>query len=133
MIIIIINKVLARKNSYPPLSFWDIQGTVEPLVVLDSGPKLWKRSTLRGCVRLHVVYFALVIVPVMRPYSLWNLRNCTSELKICECLVMIKSMITFHCFSIIHLHNALILLLRPECSQGFACLYKSGLLLFEPR
>ena len=37
---IIINKVLARKNSYPPLSFWDSQGTVEPLVVLDSGPKL---------------------------------------------------------------------------------------------
>ena len=40
IIMIIINKVLARKNSYPPLSFWDSQGTVEPLVVLDSGPKL---------------------------------------------------------------------------------------------
>ena len=131
--IIIINKVLARKNSYPPLSFWDSQGTVEPLVVLDLGPKLWKRSTLRGCVQLHVVYFALVIVPVMRPYSLWNLRNCTSELKICECLVMIKSLIRFHCFSIMHLHNTLIFLLRPGCSQDFAFLHKLRLLLFEPR
>ena len=133
MVIIIINKVLARKNSYPPLSFWDSQGTLEPLIVLDSGPKIWKRSTLRGCVRLHVVYFALLIVPVMRPYSLWNLRNCTCELKICECLVIIKSMIRFHCLSVRHLHNVVIFLLRPECSQGFAFLYKLGLLLFEPR
>ena len=127
------NKVLARKNSYPPLSFWDSQGTVEPLVVLDSGPKLWKRSTLRGCVRLHVVYFVLVIVPVMPPYSLWNLRNCTSELKICESLVMFKSLIRFHCFSMMHLHNTLIFLLRPGCSQGFGFLCNLGLFLFEPR
>lgn len=133
IIMIIINKVLARKNSYPPLSFWDSQGTVEPLVVLDSGPKLWQRSTLRGCVQLHVVYFALVIVPVMPPYSLWNLRNCTCELKICESLVMFKSLIRFHCFSMMHLHNTLIFLLRPGCSQGFGFLCKLGLLLFEPR
>ena len=111
------------------MSFWDSQGTVEPLVVLDSGPKLWKRSTLRGCVQLHVVYFALVIVPVMPPYSLWNLRNCTSELKICESLVMFKSLIRFHCFSMMHLHNTLIFLLRPGCSQvllfciNYGCCY----------